>query len=175
MSCIIDNGYELGCASIGGVEKVYIGTYDESVKYTLDADNMITAVATGTPTVYLFEQDVESASLIQNGQFNRANLTVFQESILAIKLFAWTKELRNTYNALAKAPLFAVVKSNAGLYYLAGLETAGRATEGALNLGLAMGDMNGATISISWKSQNGVYLLDGSILGTDIIIGNNAS
>jgi hypothetical protein len=27
MSCIIDNGYDLGCASVGGVEKVWIGTY----------------------------------------------------------------------------------------------------------------------------------------------------
>ena len=52
MSCIIDNGYTLGCSSIGGVEKVWIGTYDADSTYTFDANNVITAVTNGV-TVYL--------------------------------------------------------------------------------------------------------------------------
>lgn len=171
MSCILDTGYALGCAQTGGVKRVFIGTYDADVKYTLDADNVITAVAEGSPVVFPFEQNVESAGLVQNGVFAPENLSVYLDSILSIKLFHWTKELRNTYNALAKAPLFAIVESNMGEFYLIGLESPGRASEGNLQLGITLGDMNGANISILWKSSNGAYLLDPSILGTEITIG----
>lgn len=173
MSCVIDNGFALGCNSIGGVEKVWIGTYDSDSTYTTDADNVVTAVTNGG-TVYLFEQDIEFAGLEQTGQFSRENGTVFFESVLTTKFIELDAALRNTVLALAKAPLFAVVKSNAGHYYLLGVESAGRATEGVASLGVAQGDMNGATLSFTWKSANGAYLMESSVLGTDITVGTTS-
>jgi len=177
-NCLIENGYPLGCVQTGGIESVWIGTYSSDFVFTLDADNIITDVASGTPTVYKFDQDIESASLVQNGVFSRENLTTYLESVLIIKLFGWTPELRNTYNALVKAPLIAVVKMNTGteLVYL-GLESAGRATEGVLQAGQLLGDMNGATLTFTWKSANGGYMLDPAVLGDPdgIIIGNTVS
>lgn len=169
MSCIIDNGFALGCNSIGGIEKVYIGTYSAAT-YTYDATNIVTGV-TGADTVYLFEQDIEFAGLEQTGQFSRENGTVFYESVLSTKFIELDAALRNTILALGKAPVYAVVKSNAGAYYILGVESAGRATEGTASLGVAQGDMNGATLSFTFKSQNGAYLLDSAVLGTDIVIG----
>lgn len=170
MSCIIDNGYALGCASVGGVEKVWIGTYTPDATYELNALNVITGV-TSASTVYLFEQDMEYAGLNQNGVFTRENGTVHYESVLSVKFTDLNADLRNTVLALGKAPVYAIVKSNAGLYYLAGVETAGRATEGVASLGVAMADMNGATLSFTFKSQNGVYLMNGSLIGTSIAVG----
>jgi hypothetical protein len=170
MSCIIDNGYTLGCNTIGGVEKVWIGTYDADSAYAFDADNVITGVTSGT-TVYLFEQDMEFAGLIQTGQFSRENGTVFYESVLSVKFTNLDADLRNTILALGKAPVVAAVKSNAGLFYYLGVETAGRATEGTASLGVAMGDMNGATLSFTFRSANGAYLIEESVLGTDITVG----
>ena len=170
MACIIDNGYSLDCNSIGGVELVYIGTYASDATYALDANDIITGVTDGG-TVYNFEQDIEFAGLEQTGNFSRENGTVFYESVLSVKFIELDAALRNTVLALGKAPVFAVVKSNAGHHYLLGLESAGRATEGTASLGVAQGDMNGATLSFTWKSQNGAYLLDSSVLGGDITIG----
>jgi len=170
MSCTIDNGLALGCNSIGGIEKVWIGTYSGGTTYTLDATNVVTG-ATGANDVYLFEQDIEFSGLEQNGQFSRENGTVFYESVLSVKFIELDSTLRNTILALGKAPVYATVKSNAGHYYILGLESAGRATEGVASLGLAQGDMNGATLSFTWKSQNGAYLIDGAIIGTDIPVG----
>jgi hypothetical protein len=170
MSCIIDGGYTLGCSSIGGVEKVWIGTYSASQAYTLDIDNVITAVTSGQ-TVYLMEQDMEYAGLNQTGTFSRENGTVFYESVLSLKFIELSAELRNLIVALGRAPLFAVVKSNAGAYYLCGLESAGRATAGVASLGIAQGDLNGATLEVTWKTPNGVFLLNAGVLGTDIPIG----
>lgn len=177
MACIIDNGYPLGCSQVGGVEKVWIGTYSDSFTYTLDADNVITAVASGSPIVYSFEQDLENASLISTITASRENLSLFYESALIIKLFGWTPELRNVVNALAKAPVFAVVKLNTGEYIYLGLESAGRSTEGTIQAGQLMGDMNGASLTFSWKAGNPPYSLDSAVLGDPdgIVIGATVS
>tara|TARA_R110000803_G_scaffold150192_1_gene215600 strand:+ start:3055 stop:3567 length:513 start_codon:yes stop_codon:yes gene_type:complete len=167
-TCIIDNGYTLGCASIGGVEEVYLATFNGAATFTLDTDDIV--VGCTSYSVYKFEQDSEYAGLAQNGVYNRENGTVHYESILSLKFIDLDASLRNSILALGKAPLFAVIKSVAGVYYIAGVEVAGRATAGTASLGTAYSDMNGATLEVTWKSQNGVYLMDAAVLGTDITI-----
>jgi hypothetical protein len=173
-NCELTNGYQLGCNIIGGVERVWIGTYEADSTYILGtgSNENIVVAATNGPTVYLFEQDIEFAGLEQTGQYSRENGTVHYESVLSVKFIHLTNDLRNTLIALGRAPLVAVVKSNAGEYYILGVETPGRVTEGVASLGVAMGDMNGADLSVTWKSQDGAYLLEPSVLGTDITIGS---
>ena len=113
MSCIIDNGYTLGCSSIGGVEKVWIGTYSATQAYAYDALNVITAVTSGV-TVYLMEQDMEFAGLNQTGTFSRENGTVFYESVLSVKFIELTAELRNLVIALGRA-LISLPKTSLGV------------------------------------------------------------
>jgi hypothetical protein len=170
INCTLDQGYVLGCNSVGGVEKVWVGTWDADTAYAYDADNVVTGV-TSASTVYLMEQDIEFAGLTQAGQFSRENGTVFYESNLSIKFIELDKDLRNLLVALGRAPLYAVVKSNSGQYFICGVETAGRATEGTADLGVALGDHNGATLTIQWKSKNGVYLIDPALIGTSITVG----
>lgn len=164
--CIIGSGiYELPCAQIGGIDEVYIGTFDKDFKYTLDADNQITGVLVGaTPSLYAFVQDSESAGLVQTPQFNRENLAMSMQSVLNIKSFGLDKDKRNQFLILAKAPVIALIKSNSGLWYFAGLESAGRATEGLASLGTALLDHNGFTLSFTWNSLNGIYLVDEAAL-----------
>jgi hypothetical protein len=171
MSCIIDMGYTLGCNTIGGVEKVWIGTYSADQTYNFDTDNVITGITSGV-TIYLMEQDMEFAGLNQTGNFSRENGTVFYESVLSIKFIELTAELRNLVVALGRAPIFAVVKSNAGGYYACGVESAGRATAGVASLGVAQGDLNGATFEITWRTPNGVFLMEDTLIGTSLPVGS---
>lgn len=174
--CIINSGiYELPCAQIGGINEVYIGTFDKDTKYTLDVDNVITAVLAGTPTLYAFVQDSETAGLVQTPQFNRENLAMSMQSVLNIKSYGLDKDKRNQFLILAKAPVFALIKSNAGLWYLAGLENAGRATEGLAQLGMALLDHNGFTLSFTWNSQNGVFLVSDAGVADFTLISNVVS
>jgi hypothetical protein len=76
--------------------------------------------------------------------------------------------LRNLVNALGKAPIFAVIESNAGEYFLLGTESPGRATEGVSSLGVAMGDMNGSTLSFTFKSENPAPLTVAGILNSGV-------
>jgi len=169
-TCNLTDGYLLGCSSLGGVEKVWIGEYVDNVVYAQNACGIITGITTTGLTVYSFEQDIEHAGLIQAGSYSRENGTVFYESTLSIKLIGLDCEVRNRMVELGRAPLFAVIKSNAGDYYYCGLESSGRASSGEANVGTLLGDMNGLSQSISWKSANGVFLMSGSLVGTTITI-----
>jgi hypothetical protein len=169
-NCNLNDGYLLGCSSIGGVEKVWIGEWVDNVQVTQDSCGIITGITTTGLTVYSFEQDVEHAGLVQTGNYSRENGTVFYESTLSIKLIGLDCNVRNRMVELGRAPLFAVVKSNAGDYYYLGLETSGRASAGEASVGTLLGDMNGLNQSISWKSANGAYLINGALIGTTITV-----
>lgn len=169
-TCNLTDGYVLGCSSIGGVEKVWIGEYIDDVVIAQDSCGIITGITTTGLTVYQFEQDIEHAGLAQTGQYSRENGTVFYESNLSIKLITLDCNVRNRMVELGRAPLFAVVKSNAGDYYYLGLESAGRASAGEAGLGTALGDMNGLSQTIQWKSASGAFLIDGSLVGTTITV-----
>ena len=168
-TCNLTDGYILGCSSIGGVEKLWIGEWEDIVGYQQSACGTITGLTSGF-TVYEFEQDIEHAGLTQAGNYDRNNGTVFYESTVSLKMIGLDCNVRERLVELGRAPLIAVVKSNAGDYYLCGVETAGRASAGDASLGVALGDMNGVNLSISWKSSNGVFLMAEALFGTKITV-----
>lgn len=167
MGCLINQGYTVPCASVGGAEIVYLGNWSSETAHTMDSNNVVTAVANSNG-VYTFEQEIETAGLVQTATTDRANLTAFMDTNMSIKLFGLDAETRNLFVDLLRAPIYAIIKSNEGLFYVAGVETPGRLSEGTASLGVALGDMNGAEITINFKSKNGVFLIDGDLLGTDI-------
>lgn len=167
--CELSNGWELVCTSIGGIEKVYLSTYTDDSTYTLGTSSEVTG-ATNAGTYYAFNQDTGFSSLNQTMNASLENGTVYYDSVLSLKFVGLNSELRNTFLALAKAPLVAIIKSNAGEHYILGVQNAGRASAGSLSLGQNLGDHNGGTVELTWSSQDGAFLLDESIIGTDIII-----
>jgi hypothetical protein len=169
-TCNLTDGYVLGCSSIGGLEKVYIGEWQEGITAVYNSCGQITGITTTGLTVYQFEQDIEFAGLTQAGNYSRENGTVFYQSDLAIKLIGLDCNVRNNMIQLGRSPLFACVKSNAGDWYFLGLETSGRASAGNANTGTALGDMNGLDLTMTWKSANGAYLMNGSLVGTTITV-----
>jgi len=86
-SCIL-NEYVLSCRdNIGGIQRVYIGCYDSDVVFSLDGDNMIDGVSGPTVSYYKFEQEIETGSFVQNGQFSTENPATFcqNSSVCTIK------------------------------------------------------------------------------------------
>ena len=169
-NCNLTDGYVLGCSSIGGVELVYIGEWVDGVTVQQDACGVITGITTTGLTVYNFQQDIEYAGLTQAGNYSRENGTVFYQSDLSIKLIGLDCNVRNNMIELGRSPLFACIKSNAGDWYYLGLESSGRSSAGNADLGTALGDMNGLTQTITWKSASGAYLMNGNLVGTTIAV-----
>lgn len=170
-NCNLTQGAVLGCSSIGGVELVYIGEWEQISAFTQDNCGIITGLTPTSPlTAYTYEMDIEFAGLTQEGTFTRENGTVYFDTNLSIKLIGLDCNKRNNLVELSRAPLFAVIKSNAGDWYFCGIESAGRASAGTASLGVALADMNGVELTLNWKSANGVYLLDPTLVGTTITI-----
>ena len=176
MSCLITQGYELTCASVGGVKRVYLGRYEE-MEGAFDVDGVLENVAPlgDTPgtdplnnPVYLFETDIEHSGLEQNGVINRDNGTVSFVSTISLKLIGLNADLIKTMKEISRAPIYAVVEANNGEFFFAGLESALRATELVASAGTTLEDMSGLMITLEYKSPNGVVSLDDNIIGTDI-------
>ena len=170
-NCTLSQGAVLGCSTIGGLEMVYIGNWEQISAFTQDSCGIITGITPTVPlTAYTFEMDIQMAGMTQEGSFARENGTAFFDTNLTIRLVGLDCNKRNNLVELARAPLFAVVKSNAGDFYYCGIETAGRASAGSASLGQNLGDFSGVELTLNWKSANGVYLLDPALLGTTITI-----
>jgi hypothetical protein len=169
-SCLVQEGWNLGCNVVGGVKRAWVGTWSAESTYQYDIDNIITGVTSGI-TVYEIEMDIEFGSFVSNGAFSRENGSVFYETLVGFKFVHLTAELRNLINAIGRAPLVCIVESNSGEFYYCGVSSAGRASEGIAQTGQALGDHNGATLTISFKDAYPPYLLDPTVLGTDIPIG----
>ena len=172
-NCIIDNGYVFDCQGTGGVKNVWIGTYSSAIKWELDLNNKVTGVAAGSPVVYKFDQFEQVAGLTQTGVYGE-NRTKAIQTTLNIKLDHFDENLINEYRALTKAYVFAIVESNEGTFGIIGVETPGRATADTAGFGVAFTDMNGVDLTYTWNSTNGLYALDGSIIGTEIVVGVNS-
>ena len=72
MPCLITSGYSLQCRdNIGGVQNVYIGTFNgSSLTYTVSGTNsQITAFGGATTSFYTFNQPLETASFEQAGNW----------------------------------------------------------------------------------------------------------
>jgi hypothetical protein len=166
-TCVINDGYDLGCFGTGGVKNVYISNYTGSSIFTYDANGVMNT-STGSGTFYHYEADIETAAFNEAITVSRENGTTFYESTIAIKMFNNDANVRNLTKALAKAPLRVLIQDNGDNYWIMGTETSVRATEGSRGFGQAFGDMNGAMLTFSYKSAEPVPMVSGSLVGSSI-------
>jgi hypothetical protein len=154
-NCIISAGYELGCWGTGGVKNVWIANYSGSAVLTKDGSDIVTAT-TDNNKYFKMEQDIEAASFNEVITNSAENGTNFFESTVGIKFFNNTADTRNLIKSLAVAPTRVMIEDNNDNFWLMGETTAVRVTEGTRGFGQALGDMNGASLTFSYKSANPV-------------------
>jgi hypothetical protein len=66
---------------------------------------------------------------------------------------------------LGRAPLYAIIESVNGEFFILGNDISGRCTVSNVGIGVAMGDSNGADVTITFKSKSPANLFDSSLLG----------
>jgi hypothetical protein len=153
MSCILTDGYSLGCRdNIGGIQEVYIGDYNgPSLTYLLESEGLIGTFSGATTSFYTFEQEIEAGSYTENGVFSVENGTAFYEQTLQISLHKMDAETRNKLLVLGQGKWRIIIKDQRGKYWLMGYQNPVRVSEMTPGLGKAYGDMNGATITFMGK------------------------
>lgn len=159
MACIITSGYTLGCRdNIGGIQSVFIGEYNgSSLTWTLGTDDIIGTFSAGTVSFYKFEQEVETGSFVQAGQFSNENGTSFYEETVEITLQKLTASLRNQIKVLGQGKWRILVLDQRGTYWLVGAQNPVRVSASTPGTGKAYGDLNGSVITFLGKEPVPAY------------------
>jgi hypothetical protein len=161
MACLLTSGYSLGCRdSIGGISEVYIGEWNgSSLTYILGTDSIIGTFSGSTVSFYTFQQEIETASYTENGQFSIENGTSFYEQTLTITLNKLDAALRNKILILGQGKWRIIVKDQRGLYHLMGYQNPVRVSASTPGVGKAYGDLNGAVVTFMTKEPTPAYLV----------------
>jgi hypothetical protein len=161
MSCVLTNGYTLGCRdNIGGVQEVYIGEYNaDAMSYSFTASNVIDAFGGATVSFYTFEQEIETGSYTENGVFSTENGTAFYEETLTITLHRLDATLRNQILLLGQGKWRIIIKDQRGVYHLMGKQNPVRVSASTPGVGKAYGDLNGAVITFLGKEPEPAHIV----------------
>lgn len=160
MPCLITSGYSLQCRdNIGGVQNVYIGTFNgSSLTYTVSGTNsQITAFGGATTSFYTFNQPLETASFEQAGNYSTENGTSFYTQTVNITLQKLTSTSASLVNALGQGTWRVIVLDQNGIYWLIGAQNGARVSAATPNTGKALGDLNGTVITFEAKEAITAY------------------
>ncbi len=147
MACLMATGRKLACKdAVGGIQKVFFADYGTLGTATITGG----IVSTFSGTSYtLFQYDVKSASgLEQTITSSNDNGTTFFEQTLTLVL---TKLDAPTQVELAKVIAtrpHVFVQDNNGNYLAVGM-TRGCDVNGTISTGVALGDLNGYSLTIT--------------------------
>jgi hypothetical protein len=160
MACLLTSGYSLGCRdSLGGIQEVYIGLWNgDNMTIGLTGSNNIVNSFTGsTVSFYSFQQELETASFNQNGQFNSENGTSFYEQTLEITLQKMDATNRAQATVLGQGVWRVMILDQRGQYWLMGKTNPVRVSASTPNVGKAFGDLNGIKLTFMVKESEPAY------------------
>lgn len=159
MSCLITDGYALGCRdSIGGIQKLFIGEYNgPTLTWVLGTNDIIGTFSAGTVSFFEFEQENETGSFAQAGQFSTENGTSFYEQTAEMTLQKLDASLRNQIKILGQGKWRVLILDQRGNYWLMGAQNPVRVSASTPGVGKAFGDLNGAVITLMGKEPVPAY------------------
>ena len=150
MSCDLTHGRLEVCKEfVGGIKAVYFIPYGVlgAITYgTTDASDKISTIA-GTMSLYKYELKGAN-SFEQTITSSRENGTTFVEQTLTFTIKGLDATTTKQMKLLAWGRPHVVIRTNAGNFFLAGLEHGMDVTTGLISNGTAMGDLNGYTITL---------------------------
>jgi hypothetical protein len=167
MACNLTSGYSLGCRdSLGGIQKVFIATWDADTTYGFTGSCNVIDTFTPPSLFYTFEQELETASFIQTGQYSTENGTSFYEQVLEITIQKLDACNREQIKVLGQGVWRVIILDQRGLYWLMGKQNPVRVTAATPQLGKAFADLNGAVITFTGKEPEPAHNLSSSVIQT---------
>lgn len=153
MSCILNEGFALGCRdNTGGVQRVLIKSFDAAQTYTYDVDGAILTSAITPETFYEFEQPSEAAEFNPGeGNHSIENGTNFWVQTVNLVFHKYQASLRDMLYVLAQKELTVLVQDQNGKWFIVGEQNGTNLIASSAKVGKAYGDMNGVTVSLQAK------------------------
>jgi len=140
-------GRKLSCKdAVGGISKVFLADYGTLGTATIGVTGYVTAFSSATYNLYQY--DVKSASgLEQTINSSDDNGTTFYEQSLTLVLTKLDPLTQVELQKLIATRPHVFVLDNNGNYLSVGM-TRGTTTTGSISTGVALGDLNGYTLTI---------------------------
>ena len=171
MSCYISEGISLNqCSdSIGGIQKIYIAggtgtTVGGVTGFTYTADDSISGATSATVTIfYGFELKRGTSQLTQNIQKSFENGTVFYEQLLEAVMYKYDASKRAIIENLAQKDNLQVIAIDQNdTAVMLGQVRGMYVSAGALTSGLALGDRNGVSWTMTGQEPVPARVIDGT-------------
>jgi hypothetical protein len=171
MSCYISEGISLNqCSdSIGGIQKIYIAggtgtTVGGVTGFTYTADDSISGATSATGTIfYGFELKRGTSQLTQNIQKSFENGTVFYEQLLEAVMYKYDASKRAIIENLAQKDNLQVIAIDQNdTAVMLGQVRGMYVSAGALTSGLALGDRNGVSWTMTGQEPVPARVIDGT-------------
>lgn len=162
MSCALTQNYYLDCRdSLGGIKKVWLGSYNDISSWT-GSNGTYTAVSM-SGYFWSYELIKESSNFSEAITTNVQNGTTFYAQTLEIILNKLQVSTRNEILLLAKNTLVAIVEDNNGVKWILGKDAGLDITAGTIGSGTAFGDRNGYTITLTGNQKELASMFTGTI------------
>jgi len=148
MACTLTKGRKLACKdAVGGIKAIYLAEYGTLGTATIASTGYVTAFSLTNYTLYQF--DVKSASgLEQTINSSDDNGTTFYEQVLTLVLTKLDPETQVQLQLIIANRPHVFIQDNNGNYLAVGM-TRGTTTTGTISSGVALGDLNGYSLTIT--------------------------
>jgi hypothetical protein len=163
-ACLQTASINLGCASnVGGIKKAYLVAGSIS-GITYAADGAITGI-TGSGNIYTYEVQKQTSSLTETFNSSLENGTLYYSQELLLNFHKIDQDKRNQVKLMAQnRGLKAFVEDNNGtIFYLGADFDGGYLSAGSSTTGVAFGDANQYSITLTFFSKDPITTLDGTL------------
>lgn len=158
MSCLLTSGYTIGCKTQAGVQKVFIGTWNDSLlTYTLGTNSIITAFTGATVSFYTFQQPIETSSFTSPAEVNTENNAIQYRQTLTLNLQGMNAALINQIKTLGQGVFRILILDKNGNYFLQGKTGPVQVSAIDSGLGKVGTDLTGAMITFSSVEDQPLY------------------
>ena len=159
MACVLTSGYQIPCRQIAGVQKVFIGTWnDQSLTYgATSGDGTITSFGGATVSFYTFQQPIETSSFTAPAEASIENNAIQYKQALTINVHVLTATLLNQIKILGQGVWRILILDRNGNYFLMGKSGPVQVSAIDGGLGKAGTDLNGATITFNSIEDQMLY------------------
>lgn len=166
MACLMTTGRKLACKdAVGGIRAIYFADYGTLGTATI-AGGIVTAFSGTTYT--LFKYDVKSASgLSQTITSSDETGTTFYAQSLTVVLTKLDALTQQELQKLIVGRAHAFIEDNNGNFLAVGM-TRGTTTTGTITTGVALGDLNGYTLTVMGEEPLMSQFVTSSLVTTKI-------
>lgn len=170
MSCIVSQDNLLGCASVGGIQTLYIGTYNGSAMgFTIGSTaSLITGFTGATVSFYQMQQQPSSGEYTSPGSINVQNNATGYTQTLTFMVYQMSAQTSNLIQTLGQGVFRVLFLNRAGKYFMMGINAQCNVTAIEGGSGVGLSDLNGHTITITSEDYVPYYEVTAAAAATII-------